>query len=105
VRVLGIDPGSRKTGYGVIERRGNLDTALAWGQITASPRVLGSLAVNPHDSWLQPPIEGIVLELKFTDRFPKWMGELVKSFNLWRDCMAKYVYCAESDNRNYLSMR
>ena len=39
MRVLGIDPGSRKTGYGVIERRGNLDTALAWGQITASPRL------------------------------------------------------------------
>ena len=39
MRVLGIDPGSRKTGYGVIERRGNLDAALAWGQITASPRL------------------------------------------------------------------
>jgi hypothetical protein len=74
-------------------------------QITASPHSVGSMAVKPFAAWLQPPIEGVVLELKFTDRFPKWMGELVKSFNLRRDCMAKYVYCAETAGRDMLSMR
>jgi crossover junction endodeoxyribonuclease RuvC len=39
MRVLGIDPGSRRTGYGVVERRGNADAALDWGLISASPRL------------------------------------------------------------------
>jgi hypothetical protein len=40
-----------------------------------------------------PKVDGIVLELKFTDRFPNWMGLLVETFNLERKSMAKYVAC------------
>jgi SPX domain protein involved in polyphosphate accumulation len=58
-----------------------------------------ALNVKFLDSWLQPPVEGVVLELKFTDRFPLWMRDLVHSYNLWRGSMAKYVFCAESLNR------
>ena len=60
-----------------------------------------TLNVKFLDSWLQPPIEGVVLELKFTDRFPLWMRDLVRSFNLWRGSMAKYVFCTESLNRHH----
>jgi hypothetical protein len=60
-----------------------------------------TLNVKPLEAWLQPPIEGVVLELKFTDRFPHWMRDLVRSFNLWRGSMAKYVFCAESLNRHH----
>jgi crossover junction endodeoxyribonuclease RuvC len=35
VRVLGLDPGSRRTGWGVVERHGNRYTAVAFGQATA----------------------------------------------------------------------
>jgi len=38
-------------------------------------------------------IPGVVLEIKFTDRFPNWMGHLVQSFNLYRRSVAKYVEC------------
>ena len=40
-----------------------------------------------------PPINGVVLELKFTDRFPKWMRTMVEIFGLERLSMAKYVKC------------
>lgn len=33
----------------------------------------------------------VVLELKFTGRFPDWFGELVRCFNLWQCAAAKYV--------------
>jgi hypothetical protein len=39
---------------------------------------------------LDPPV---ILELKFTDRFPDWMRNLVQIFNLWRRSVAKYIYC------------
>ena len=43
-----------------------------------------------------PEIGGIVLELKFTNRFPNWMGDMVEAFELHRLSMAKYVRCVES---------
>ncbi len=39
MRVLGLDPGSRRTGYGVVERRGSAHQALAHGVATASARL------------------------------------------------------------------
>jgi hypothetical protein len=39
---------------------------------------------------------GVILELKFTDRFPGWMGDLVRVFNLERTSVPKYVDCIEA---------
>jgi crossover junction endodeoxyribonuclease RuvC len=39
VRVLGLDPGSRKTGFGVIERSGNTYRCLAHGHAPAPARL------------------------------------------------------------------
>ncbi|MFT7644030.1 MAG: hypothetical protein ACI9G1_005796, partial [Pirellulaceae bacterium] len=41
-------------------------------------------------------MRGVILELKFTDRFPGWMGELVRVFNLERTSVPKYVDCIEA---------
>ena len=38
----------------------------------------------------------VILELKFTNRFPLWMSELVRSFNLERTSMAKYIACVRA---------
>jgi len=38
----------------------------------------------------------VILELKFTDRFPEWMGELVQAFNLHRTSVPKYVHCIDA---------
>lgn len=48
------------------------------------------------DQWVRVPMPGVVLELKFTDRFPNWMREVAQTFNLRRTSMAKYVTCATS---------
>ncbi len=44
---------------------------------------------------MQRPLEvfpgRVVLELKFTGRFPDWFGELVRCFNLWQCGAAKYA--------------
>jgi len=44
----------------------------------------------------QPP--GVILELKFTDRFPVWMRDLVRTLNLQRTSMPKYVDCLRALN-------
>ncbi len=41
-------------------------------------------------------IEGVILELKFTDRFPTWMRELVQTFDLTRRSVPKYVKCVQA---------
>ncbi len=38
LRILGLDPGSRYTGYGVIDRRGQKLDAVAQGRITLPPK-------------------------------------------------------------------
>lgn len=44
---------------------------------------------------MQQPLEvfpdRVVLELKFTGRFPDWFGELARCFNLWQCAAAKYA--------------
>jgi hypothetical protein len=43
----------------------------------------------------RPEVGGVVLELKFTDRFPAWMHELAQLFNLQRVSVPKYVMCVD----------
>jgi len=57
------------------------------------------LRVRPLEARYQPSVPWVILELKFTDRFPVWMRELAWHFNLIRTTMAKYVTCAVSLDR------
>ncbi|MFM9963378.1 MAG: VTC domain-containing protein [Planctomycetaceae bacterium] len=43
-----------------------------------------------------PPISGVVLELKFNERFPAWMHQLVQQFGLERCSVPKYIKCVRS---------
>ncbi|NQU19813.1 MAG: polyphosphate polymerase domain-containing protein [Candidatus Nealsonbacteria bacterium] len=45
-----------------------------------------------------PPMGGVVLELKFTDRFPDWMREMVQAFCLQRTSFPKYIRCIDALN-------
>lgn len=45
---------------------------------------------------VSPHVDGVILELKFVDRFPSWMREMVWALNLDRISMAKYVHCVEA---------
>ncbi|MCX5682948.1 MAG: polyphosphate polymerase domain-containing protein [Planctomycetota bacterium] len=57
---------------------------------------LGELRVN--GCRVYPEMQGVILELKFTDRFPVWMRHLCRVFSLERRSVAKYCYCAHSLN-------
>jgi hypothetical protein len=52
----------------------------------------GTLHFNGDRAY--PEIPGVILELKFTDRFPAWMRNMVRVFSLERRSVAKYVHCA-----------
>lgn len=41
-------------------------------------------------------LDRVILELKFTDRFPHWMHDLVQTFNLSRCSVPKYCHCIET---------
>jgi len=55
----------------------------------------GSLSVKNLKTWQYAEIPGVILELKFTGRFPNWMHTLVEHFNLVRTSVPKYVKCVE----------
>jgi len=41
------------------------------------------------------PPNGVVLELKFEERAPRWMHEMVQEFNLDRRAVCKYCACVD----------
>jgi hypothetical protein len=53
----------------------------------------GEFGLAEQGQWMTPKIGGVVLELKFTDRFPHWMHTLTETFNLNRTSVPKYVEC------------
>jgi len=51
-------------------------------------------AASPY--WFEPPGSPIVLEVKFTDTFPIWVGDIIRRLNLMRISFAKYVVCVDA---------
>jgi hypothetical protein len=41
--------------------------------------------------WVSTPVAGTILEIKFTDRFPHWVEDLVRIFGLKQQPVPKYV--------------
>lgn len=41
--------------------------------------------------WHRVPMDFVILEIKFTSRYPLWLSELVKVFDLKQTAMSKYV--------------
>jgi len=67
-----------------------LDTEIAWLP-TATP----DFALNGA-GWRSASVPGTVLEIKFTDRYPRWVGEMIRAFGLQRQSVAKYVLSVDS---------
>jgi hypothetical protein len=61
-------------------------------QLMGAPYRDGFQVPRPRER-CHPKVEGVILELKFTERFPTWMAEMVRIFDLQRCSMAKYVAC------------
>ena len=76
MRILGIDPGSRFTGYGVIDRQGSRLRPIAQGRIavptsTPLPARLAHLCTELHDLLRRFEPEAAVLEALFRGVNPK----------------------------------
>ena len=41
--------------------------------------------------WISTPIDGAIVEVKFTERFPTWVQDLVRTFGLGQQTVPKYV--------------
>lgn len=73
-------------------------------RVTFDRQLLGSF--YEHEKGLLLPTHGarprigngdkVVLELKFTNRFPEWMHELAQLFGLQRTSVPKYVLCIDA---------
>lgn len=50
----------------------------------------------PPTTGVAPDVRGVVLEIKFVDRFPHWLREMVWAFDLHRCSMPKYIRCVEA---------
>jgi crossover junction endodeoxyribonuclease RuvC len=70
MKVLGLDPGSRRTGFGVVERAGSRFTAVAHGVITPParldlPRRLHAIATRAGDLMAEHRPDTVVVEEAF----------------------------------------
>ena len=70
-------------------------------RVTLDRRVVGHRYVSgcgletPEES--SPPVtRGVVLELKYNGRAPRWMHDLVTSMSLQRQSFPKYVHCVDA---------
>ncbi len=41
--------------------------------------------------WWETPLAGVIMEIKFTERSPRWVHELIETFQLQKRSVAKYV--------------
>jgi hypothetical protein len=68
---------------------------LTFDREVAAARYRDAFRLPPAREWVHPPIGGVILEMKFTDRFPAWMRVMAEALDLERGRMAKYVSCVE----------
>jgi len=50
--------------------------------------------------WTSIPLKGVILEIKFTERFPCWVQELIQTFGLGQRAVPKYVWSVDHMLRN-----
>ena len=63
------------------------------GKLTAPDR---AIPPRPDRPPYYLPFDGVVLELKYEERAPNWMYDMVRYFNLQRRFMCKYAACIDS---------
>ena len=53
-------------------------------------------AISPRTDWERTPLDGVILELKFTERRPPWLAALVQRFELDKQSIPKYVMSVDA---------
>ena len=46
-------------------------------------------------NWIATPVDGTVVEIKFTERFPRWVEQFVRRFAMTQRSVPKYVMCLD----------
>jgi SPX domain protein involved in polyphosphate accumulation len=52
---------------------------------------LDSNLSHTEGRWTATPVDGTILEIKFTERYPAWVSDLVRTFGLKQQPVPKYV--------------
>ncbi|KAA3614447.1 MAG: VTC domain-containing protein [Planctomycetota bacterium] len=65
-------------------------------RITFDTELMHQITLQPDlrmhcPGWLTTPIPGTILEIKFTDLCPSWVLELIRTFQLQKQSVAKYI--------------
>lgn len=68
-----------------IRVRITFDRQLAFN-VGSAPEVLFT-----GEGWQRHPLNGVILEIKFTDYYPAWLNRMVKSFDLHQRSLSKYA--------------
>src|SRR5262245_20172324 len=55
----------------------------------------GACFLHGGEGWTTTPLEGVILEIKFTDRFPDWIQGVVDRLQLQQVSIPKYVLCLD----------
>jgi hypothetical protein len=55
----------------------------------------GSELSHNHGRWVSTPVNGTILEIKFTERFPSWVSDLVQIFGLRQQPVPKYAWSVD----------
>jgi hypothetical protein len=56
-----------------------------------SYKVCNEPAISLNGGGWQHNLSGVILEIKFTGRYPAWLGQMARYFNLQQQSMSKYV--------------
>jgi hypothetical protein len=57
---------------------------------------LGHELSHAKGRWIHTPLSGVILEFKFTNRFPMWLQEMVRFFNIKQQSVPKYIMAVDN---------
>lgn len=65
-------------------------------RITVDTDLQHAISLDPALShrvgrWTSTPLDGVILEIKFTERYPWWVQQFIRAFGLKQQAMPKYV--------------
>jgi hypothetical protein len=69
-------------------------------RITIDSNLMHAITLNDNLShaegrWTATPVRGVIVEIKFTERFPWWVQDFIRTFGLHQRAVPKYVWSVD----------